>query len=132
MDLYQAELNNLEDTGKDNLSTEIGAAVNLTDKKSKDHALNRNAIKRIKKDLVRLDDKYENLREKFLGGQPSAPTALTAQTNQNYQQYQELVKQKSSDAKEGTENGWSALPATYYKYGEIADEEDDSYTPTKE
>ena len=40
MDLYQAELNNhLEDTGKDNVSTENGALVNLTDKKGKDLAL---------------------------------------------------------------------------------------------
>ena len=76
MDLYQAELNNMEDTGRDNQSPENAAAVNLTDKKGKDHALNRNAIKRIKKDLVRLDDKYESLREKFLGGSTST-TVMT-------------------------------------------------------
>ena len=94
MDLYQAELNNhLEDTGKDNVSTENGALVNLTDKKGKDLALNRNAIKRIKKDLVRLDDKYENLREKFLGGQTSTPTVPLTQFSQNNLQ---IVKQKST------------------------------------
>ena len=75
MDLYQAELNNMEDTGKDNVvSIENAATVNLTDRKGKDLTLNRNAIKRIKKDLVRLDDKYENLREKFLGGSTTMPT----------------------------------------------------------
>ena len=129
MDLYQAELNNLE-AGKDNVSTENGAALNLTDKKSKDLALNRNAIKRIKKDLVRLDDKYENLREKFLGGQTSTSAVPLAQFN--HSNGIQIVKQKSSEGKETIENGWSALPATYYKYGEIADEDEDSYTPTKE